>query len=256
MIFDEETAKNYDEWLKTPQGRYIDKREKALILDLIAPRRGEKLLDVGCGTGEHLLLFKDRGCDVTGIEPSVPMLRIARQKLGSNVELYPGRAEELPFSDNEFDIVSLITSLEFTDDPAKAIGEAIRVSRGRVFLGVLNSCSFTAIQRRFGGLFRPSFYREARFSHIYGLTGMVRQFLPDVRIQWGSVIFLPAGWYGFAVGLEETIPVMKNPFGAFLGISFPVTFTLMTVQDIIGDPFKIKAKSGQPIQGTVREIIK
>src|SRR3989304_7827873 len=103
------------------------------------------------------------------------MLAIARQKLGGKAELYPGRAEELPFPDNEFDIVSLITTLEFTDDPAKAIGEAIRVSRGRVFLGVLSGCSFKALHRRFGGLFRPSFYRKARFTNIYGLTGIVRQ---------------------------------------------------------------------------------
>ena len=53
--------------------------------------------------------------------------------------------------------------------------------------------------------------------------------------------------------LEETIPMMKNPFGAFLGLSFPVSFTLRTVQDIISDPFKIKADDRQPAQGIVRE---
>ena len=253
MIFDDETANNYDRWFQTPPGRYIDRREKDFILDLLAPRRGERLLDVGCGTGEHLVLFQNSGCDVTGIDSSAPMLAVARQKLGHKVELYPGKAEDLPFSDNEFDIVSMILSLEFTDDPEKAISEAIRVCRGRVFLGVLNKFSVIALQRRLSGLFHPSIYKTARFYHVIELTHLIRSFLPGVNIRWGSVIFLPNCWYGFAAPLEEAMLVMKNPFGAFLGLSFPVNFTLRTVQNIIGDPFKIKANGRQPAEGVLRE---
>jgi ubiquinone/menaquinone biosynthesis C-methylase UbiE len=253
MIFDEEIAKDYDLWLQTPQGRYMGKRERDLILDLVAPRRGERLLEVGCGTGEHLALFQQSGCDVTGIDSSAPMLAAARRKLGDKVELVPGTAEDLPFSDNEFDIVAMILSLEFTDDPGKAIGEAIRVSRGRVFLGVLNKLSATALQRRVRGVFHPTLYNSARFYHIGELVRLVRTFLPGVDIRWGSVIFLPSRWYGFAVPLEEALPIMKNPLGAFLGLSFPVKFTMRTVQDIISDPFKIKADGRQPAQGIVRE---
>lgn len=253
MIFDEEIANNYDRWFQTPQGRYIDRREKELILDLVAPKRGERLLDVGCGTGEHLVLFQNSGCDVTGIDSSAPMLSIARQKLGHKVELYSGKAEDLPFSDNEFDIVSMILSLEFTDDPEKAISEAIRVCQGRVFLGVLNKFSVTALQRRVRGLFHPAIYKTAHFYHVVELKRLIRSVLPGVHIRWGSVIFLPNGWYRFAVPLEEAIPVMNNPLGAFLGLSFPVNFTLRTVQDIIADPFKIKADDRQPVQGIVRE---
>jgi ubiquinone/menaquinone biosynthesis C-methylase UbiE len=253
MIFDEEMARNYDRWLNTPQGQYIDRREKDLILNLALPRRGETLLEVGCGTGEHLLFFKNAGCNITGVDPSAPMLEAVRQKLGGKVELFQGKAEDLPFSDNEFDVVCLILSLEFTQDPEKALSEAIRVSRGRVFLGVLNRYSILAAQRRVKGLCEPSSYSSARLFHVYELMGMVRRILPGVRMNWGSVICLPDCRCGFASGLEESIPAMKNPFGAFLGLSFPVTFTLRTVQDIISDPFKLKAESGQPAQGIVRE---
>jgi len=44
VVFDEEIASNYDNWLQTPVGRYIDGREKSLILDLIAPRGGERVV--------------------------------------------------------------------------------------------------------------------------------------------------------------------------------------------------------------------
>lgn len=254
VVFDENIARVYDDWLQTPTGSYMDGREKSLILDLIAPRGGERLLDVGCGTGDHLLLFRRKGCDVTGIDPSPFMLDVARQKLMNRAEFRKATAEDLPFSDNEFDIVTLITALEFTEDPQRAISEAIRVCRGRVFLGVMNKYSCIGIHRRIQGLTRSSIYDSARFFHIGELTAMVRQQLQGIRIRWGSVLFLPFGWYGFAKKLEESIPVIKNPFGAFFGLSFPVTFSYSTIQEPIRESFKIASKSRQPIHGAVREL--
>jgi ubiquinone/menaquinone biosynthesis C-methylase UbiE len=254
VIFNEEIARSYESWLQTPAGRYIDGREKSLILDLIAPRGGERVLDVGCGTGDHLLLFRRKGCDVTGIDPSPQMLKLAREKLGTRANFHQGYAEDLPFSDNEFDIVTLITSLEFIHDPDRAIAEAIRVCRGRVFLGVLNKYSCLGFSRRIRGAPHPSIYDHARFFHIAELNAMIRSNLQGIRIRWGSVIFLPEGWYGFARKLEETIPVMKNPLGTFLGLSFPVTFTYVTIQEPVRETVMITAKSRQPAPGAVREM--
>lgn len=253
MIFDETSAGSYDNWLKTSYGRYMDEKEKGLILELLKPLQGERLLDVGCGTGEHLLFFRDRGCNVTGIDPSPFMLEVAQQKLGHTAALQTGNAEDLPFSDNEFDIVSLIFSLEFTDDPEGAIREAIRVCRGRVFLGVLNTCSLVALKRIVKGMFGESVYNEARFFHVGELLRMVKGVLPDVEIQWGSVIYLPCWCSGITGKIEANIPFRKNPFGAFLGLSFPVTYSFRAVQNIIGSPFKIKANGSQPIGGAARE---
>lgn len=254
MIADEEIAHDHDDpWLQTPQGHYVRRREKDLILDLVEPRRNERLLDIGCGTGENLALFINSGCDVTGIDSSAPRLAVAREKLGLKAELYQGKAEDLPFSDNEFNIVSMILSLRFTDNPEKAISEAIRVCQGRVFLGVHNKYSVAALQQWIGSIFHPSIYKAIRFYDVLALKRLVRGLLPGVQIRWGSVIFLPKGWYRFAMPLEEAIPFANNPFGTFLGLSFPVNFTLRTVQDIIGDPFKIKADEREPAQGIVRE---
>jgi len=108
----------HDDGRVTPTGRYLDGRIKSLILDLTAPRAGERLLDVGCGSGEHLGLFRRKGCDVTGIDPSSLLLDQASQQLHSRAELRLGRAEDLPFSDNEFDIVTLIASSSSPATPA------------------------------------------------------------------------------------------------------------------------------------------
>ena len=49
--------------------------------------------------------------------------------LGNRAGLFPGRAEDLPFEDNEFDIVTLITCLEFVENPEEALAEALRVAK-------------------------------------------------------------------------------------------------------------------------------
>lgn len=250
--FYEESAGNNNQWRQTPVGRYIDGREKSLILDLVAPRGGERVLDIGCGTGDHLLLFRRKGCDVTGIDTSTHRLKIAAQKLGNRAEFHLGCAEDLPFSDNEFDIVTLITSLEFCDHPDRALAEAIRVCRGRIFIGVLNRCSCAGLLPGRFRIMYPYIDDSARRFHIGKLNAMIRKHLRGIRIRWGSVVFFPAGWYGFACRIEEAIPVMKNPFGAFLGLSFPVTFTYATIQEPVRELFVIPAKKSQPAPGAIR----
>ena len=82
---------------------------------------------------------------------------------------------------------------------------------------------------------------------------MIRRQLPGVRIQWGSVIFLPWSWYDFATGLEERIPVMNNPFGAFFGLVFSVTFSFRTIQEVIREPVALSPDGRRPMPGVVRE---
>jgi SAM-dependent methyltransferase len=243
----------YDDWQASPAGRYLNGRIKSLILDLTAPRAGERLLDIGCGSGDHLNLFRKKGCDVTGLDPSSLMLDLARQRLSHRADLHQGRAEDLPFSDNEFDIVTLITSLEFTDDPDLAVAEAIRVCRGRVFIGVMNRYSLIGVQGRLTSLFNPPINTKARYFHLARLTTMIRSQLQGVRVQWGSVIFLPWSWYGFGAGLEERIPVMNNPFGAFFGLSFSVTFSYQTIQQTIREPVALNTDGRRPVPGVVSE---
>jgi ubiquinone/menaquinone biosynthesis C-methylase UbiE len=244
----------HDDLLTTPAGRYLDGRIKTLILDLAAPRAGERLLDIGCGCGDHLALFRKKGCDVTGLDPSPLMLDLARRRLEHRAELRQGSPEDLPFSDNEFDVVTMITSLEFAEDPGKAVAEAIRVSRGRVFIGTMNRYSLMGAQGCLTNFFNPSGSKASpRLLHITTLIAMVRSQLQDVRIQWGSVIFLPWGGYVFGNGLEERIPVMNNPFGAFIGLSFSVTFSFQTIQQTIREPVALSADGRRPVPGVVSE---
>jgi len=72
------TAQNYEKWYSTPYGKYVDKLEKALFLRLVKPKKGQSILDIGCGTGHFSFWFHSLGLNVVGIDISPDMLRVAR----------------------------------------------------------------------------------------------------------------------------------------------------------------------------------
>jgi SAM-dependent methyltransferase len=71
------------------------------VLELLSPRSGERILDLGCGDGVLTKKLADLGCKVVGVDSSAPQIEAAR-KLGLEAHVMNG--EELPFLE-EFDAV-------------------------------------------------------------------------------------------------------------------------------------------------------
>jgi trans-aconitate methyltransferase len=71
------------------------------VLDLLAPKPGERILDLGCGDGVLTKNLADLGCDVVAVDSSVPQIEAAR-KLGLNAHVID--AKDLPYNE-EFDAV-------------------------------------------------------------------------------------------------------------------------------------------------------
>lgn len=220
-LFDAQ-AREYEHWYQTPEGRYADTLEKALFLRLIQPKFGQSLLDIGCGTGNNLAFFKKLGLKAIGIDNSKPMLDIAAKKLGTEAELHLGRAEKLPFDNDSFDIVTLITVLEFAPDPIKMLKEAARVARAQVYLGILNKTSLLAISRRIKGKFRGSIYNRAKFYSIWEIEAMVTRTVGKVPLRWQSTLFFPLSWHKYIHQLDRLLSLANNPFGAFLSVKLDV----------------------------------
>lgn len=86
--------------------------------------KGNKVLDVGCGTGMFLGKFKELGAEVYGIDVDEDKVRIAKEKY---VNVMKAPAEDLPYKDKFFDIVWSHEVLEHVDNDRKAIQESIRV---------------------------------------------------------------------------------------------------------------------------------
>jgi SAM-dependent methyltransferase len=89
---------------------------------------GIRHLDVGCGAGGMLVLARDLGAEVAGIDASEALVEVARRRL-PGVRIDVGEMEELPFDDESFDVVTGINSLQFAENLVAALAEARRVCR-------------------------------------------------------------------------------------------------------------------------------
>ena len=97
--------------------------------------RRPRILDVGCGTGANLLMLSKYG-DAEGVDVSEDALAFCRERGLGNVKL--GAAEDLPYDDGTFDLVTALDVVEHLDDDLAGLREMRRVLRpgGRVLLFV------------------------------------------------------------------------------------------------------------------------
>ncbi len=225
-VFDVRLARLYEAWQRSPEGALLDRLGSELILQLLRPQKGERILDIGCGAGNHLLLFYRLGFDVTGLDASPYMLEVARSRLGNKVSLKMGMAEDLPFEDNEFDLATLVFTLEFLDNPLAALREAGRVARNKVFVGVLNSLSFGCMCKKVSALFHDSIFGQAHLFSLWGLKGYARKAYGNVPVEWGSLQITPSFFRRYASSNELPSLTQPSPFGTFLGLVFKLIYTL------------------------------
>ena len=217
-VFDFNEAIAYEQWISRPQNKIAFELETKLMQDLLQPMRGESVLDIGCGTGTCLVAFLEMGMRVTGLDPSTYMLDIALKKIGHRADLYRDYAEDLPFDDNSFNYTCLFSTLEFVNDPEKALQEAFRVTKDRVFIGVLNRYAIKGIQRRVKGIFTPTIFNHAKFFSVWELKQMIRRIMGNVPVSWRTVCQLPTNSGKFVYNLEQSKIVQRCPFGAFAGM--------------------------------------
>ena len=101
-----------------------------VVLDAAGVGPGDRLLDVGCGTGVLARAAAARvgaAGRVTGLDLNEAMLAVARRAGPGAVDWRRGAAERLPFPDGAFDrVVSQFVAM-FLDDPGAAAGEMARV---------------------------------------------------------------------------------------------------------------------------------
>ena len=103
----------------------------------LAPARGERVLDVACGTGNQALPAARMGAHVTGIDIAPTLLAQARQAAdaeGLDVRLDEGDCTAMPYADASFELVLSMFGCMFAADQPAAGRELVRVARpgGRI----------------------------------------------------------------------------------------------------------------------------
>jgi SAM-dependent methyltransferase len=111
--------------------------EAGKVLRFTGIKKGN-VLDVGCGTGDRLVVFRERGFDAFGVEISSSAV-YAKDKL--KLKVVKGDIFDARYPNNSFDIVTLYNVLEHVHDPRKLLREIKRVLKkdGFLVLGVPNS---------------------------------------------------------------------------------------------------------------------
>jgi ubiquinone/menaquinone biosynthesis C-methylase UbiE len=216
QLFDE-WPEAYDRWFSTPIGSLVRRYEVELILDLLKPRRGEIILDAGCGTGVFTLDIVSSGSGVVGLDISLPMLIQAGKKLkGLPFQGVLGNMSSLPFLENAFDKVISVTALEFIEDAKEAVGELFRVTkkRGCIVVGTLNRLSTWASSRIAKAKEKHTIFEKA----IFRSPDELRSLASVEGVVKTAIYFRKEDDQERAAGIEREGQSKNLRTGAFVGV--------------------------------------
>ncbi len=174
-----------------------DRSWRRQVVRAVAPKAGERILDLAAGTGTSSRPFADAGALVIATDLSFGMLDVGRQRQ-PDLAFVNADALALPYADGTFDAVTISFGLRNVEDTPAALAELLRVTRpgGRVVIA------------EFSAPVVPVF-REA---YTYGVLKMIPkvaavvspnpaayQYLPESILAWPdqralATLMTEAGW--------------------------------------------------------------
>ncbi|MEA3241131.1 MAG: class I SAM-dependent methyltransferase [Pseudomonadota bacterium] len=150
----EQYADLYDAWFDRHREIY-DAELKAI--GRFIPHRGVVGLEVGVGSGKVAVPLGIK----TGVDPAAAMLKKAAT---AGIKVSRGMAESLPFADQSFDFVLMVTTICFVDDLVQSFKEVFRVLMNSGFIVVAFVDKNSNLGRQYLQRKESSrFYREAEF---------------------------------------------------------------------------------------------
>ena len=128
-------ARRYD-FLNDLQSFGLHRKWKRRVVDLAGVTPGTHALDLCCGTGDITFALAQRGATATGLDFSQKMLAVATERQGQNPpsaarnpQFIRGDAQQLPFPDHAFDVVTVGYGLRNLTNWERGVEEMFRVAR-------------------------------------------------------------------------------------------------------------------------------
>ncbi|MEE2933938.1 MAG: class I SAM-dependent methyltransferase [Pseudomonadota bacterium] len=161
----------------------LTEKSAADLATELLPLSGANTLDVGCGTGEFSCFLSRHGANVSGIDPNPERISAASaqaRSMGLRVNFYEGFAENLPFANDEFDIVIFSNSLHHVDIEMipKALAEAERVLSKLGFLYIMEPVPSGGYFNTAQPVVDETHIRSVAYDNIQGLD---RNFFTSVQ---------------------------------------------------------------------------
>ncbi len=160
------------------------------LIERLAPRPGERVLDVGCGLGEIATRAARAGADVTAIDLAPDMIERARRR-PEPVDWRIGDCQSLPFDDDSFDVVVSSFGVIFAPDPQRAASELSRVCRGRL--------AVTAWIAQPGRELWPDGESSYTGSRLWSSDACIVRLLPEFHIESEEGVWWLEGQSGEAI---------------------------------------------------------
>jgi ubiquinone/menaquinone biosynthesis C-methylase UbiE len=184
--------------------KYIvrDVRYKTLLIEQANAQPGQKVLDLGCGTGTLAIMAKEMqpGAKVSGLDADPDMLKVAKFKAGeqnTDVTFDVGFTNELPYSDESFDIVmsSIMVHHLKTPDKEQTAREVFRVLKPG---GELHIIDFGKPVSWYGKLLRPFLHNfeeandniDGKLPEMFGAPGLKTEVTGYFYTFFGDLAFI------------------------------------------------------------------
>jgi len=167
------------------------------VSDVLVEGKVNRLLDIGCGFGSFVLAARKKGIDAIGIDIANFEINFARERLKiirpqDNPELVYqlGSGLSLPFSDEQFDVVTLWNVLEHIPDDQVLLNEVSRIlqPRGRVYIVCPNYAAFRS-EAHYHLFWMPFLSRNVAIKYLRFRGRNPSFFISNIfyRTNWGVI---------------------------------------------------------------------
>lgn len=193
------------------------------LIDFAAQNAGEKILDIGCATGDYCIALTKREFECTGVDINPQYIEEARRK---KVNAMVSESDYLNFEDNSFDTALLFEVLEHVENPHNLLKEAKRVAKKNVLITVPNCSQLSQL-----GQFNLTYEHILEEDHVNFFTkkdleDLISGVFSNYNVKEGDMMKLGA------IGLPFLLKLLILGLYKIKLIKFDISYRLYAVAEV------------------------